>query len=290
MWDQPACAGDLIDLISQPTDARLIFRGMACATWDLMTSLERRWDAQQGCVNLDLVDRFEAVQVREFRNLLKDNDLDLLRRSSEVDPNVEALAMLQHYGAPTRLLDWTMSPAIGVWFAFDRDTKCTEPMALWVLDRSRSASTLPIETAEDIASCNLSTLQQVRGLDHPYPIPVIPQVLENQRIKNQQAVMSMSPDLTPYTASSLVAPVFQEGLSAHEQLLGIFNPSHSKIHRVVTIESAWQTEIYEWLRKQGITRDFIYPTRTDDFAVKTSLAESATCHAVAATGAPVSHR
>ena len=42
---------------------------------------------------------------------------------------------MQHNGAPTRLLDWTTSPFIALWFAVDQHKDGEGDMALWVYDR-----------------------------------------------------------------------------------------------------------------------------------------------------------
>jgi hypothetical protein len=59
---------------------------------------------------------------------------------SDQSGKMNTLFYMQHYGVPTRLLDWTNNPLIALYFAvsdarLDRDTgKYPEPAAVWVLD------------------------------------------------------------------------------------------------------------------------------------------------------------
>lgn len=56
----------------------------------------------------------------------------------------EKYFLMQHYGAPTRLLDWTDNPLVGLFFAVDRFEKAgpapqsarQEDAAVWILDPS----------------------------------------------------------------------------------------------------------------------------------------------------------
>jgi hypothetical protein len=88
-----------------------IFRGQHNYTWDLVPSLARN---STGGV-------YEPPQAKEC--------LESFRRSSrgrkEFDPNLdsdlEMWALGQHYGLRTPLLDWTLSPYVALFFAFEKD-------------------------------------------------------------------------------------------------------------------------------------------------------------------------
>ncbi|MGD0612190.1 MAG: FRG domain-containing protein, partial [Anaerolineales bacterium] len=110
-------------------ESHWIFRGHASETWILESTLER---ALKPIGWLP-----EMAKVCEEVALFKFQSKAHLYLSQEMLPKSTLgwLAMMQHHGIPTRLLDFTESPFIALFFAFD-DAKPTQSdnCAIWALD------------------------------------------------------------------------------------------------------------------------------------------------------------
>lgn len=85
--------------------SRHLFRGQGCAGFDLASGL-----ARLGRPHI----RLEKHLLRNFRKYAK----SYLRRDENLPDNMwHWMALAQHHGLPTRLLDWTYSPLIAAHFA-----------------------------------------------------------------------------------------------------------------------------------------------------------------------------
>lgn len=124
---------DFVEIIAT-LDRNWIFRG-DLESRGLVTSLERAcasWDLQ-----LKSAPKIERQLVREFKR-----HPETVRLGLEHDDDLCWYAAMQHYGVPTRLLDWTYSPFVAAHFAFDRLLSTLpndgegEPQqaAIWALD------------------------------------------------------------------------------------------------------------------------------------------------------------
>ncbi len=104
-----------------------VFRGQTQAEWGLRTTLERAFDEPD-------------ANLRNFEPIIENQSLDVFKlylhhylSTSESPRNdFEALALLQHFGGPTRLLDFTESPYVATYFAV-RDARSDS--VVWAVNR-----------------------------------------------------------------------------------------------------------------------------------------------------------
>ncbi len=103
-----------------------LFRGQAKASWDLSPSLLRQFP--------DAITSADALEIEEAL-LLSFTEVVHLHLPQVHLPQANDLigswALMQHYGAPTRMLDWTASPVVAAYFAVLDDWE--DDGAIWVI-------------------------------------------------------------------------------------------------------------------------------------------------------------
>jgi len=100
------------------------FRGQADARWPLHCSLSRHVVVSKVCKDA------WALQEGRIRRIFERKS-HLFLGSPPVGDELEWLALMQHHGAPTRLLDFTWSPYVAAFFALER---ATGDAAVWALN------------------------------------------------------------------------------------------------------------------------------------------------------------
>lgn len=150
----------LYDYSAQPTQRRnqLVFRGHASSKWDLRTTLDRAYafasDTERDRRVTDLLAEFRIQGIR-------------LGFGANNLPTGEALELLaRHHGLPSPLLDWSGSPYIAGFFAFDGALASKDRVAIWRLDCTRfdfDVRTIDIINDHELLQFNRRALQQ-RGL------------------------------------------------------------------------------------------------------------------------------
>ena len=90
------------------------FRGQSDARWPLLSSLSRRF-LKEGKPHTE----WRAREERAIRIFRRKAHIYLPDRSVLQD-ELRCLAMMQHHGAPTRLLDFTKSPFVAAFFALEQ--------------------------------------------------------------------------------------------------------------------------------------------------------------------------
>jgi hypothetical protein len=113
---------ELFDIFrGQPLGWR--YRGQRLASWPLRTALERV--SLQGFY-VPQAEQFMLIKFRAISHQYRDEIGDL-------SGLLEVLALMQHHGAPTRLLDWTRSPFVATFFAFNDVLAEDKTCAVWAI-------------------------------------------------------------------------------------------------------------------------------------------------------------
>lgn len=104
---------------------RWAFRGHSDASWGLDTTLSR--GAQQFGMPLDWLGGREAWMLRQFQRRAH----HYIKDPPALEQRLEWLALIQHFGGPTRLLDFSHSFYVAAFFAIER---ALNDAAIWAVN------------------------------------------------------------------------------------------------------------------------------------------------------------
>jgi len=155
-----------------------IFRGQSDAAWDLIPGLYRgleKLPSRDGAAFAEWISRLEHDIYRKFTQLA--------RRYGNPFDKWEEVCLAQHYGVPTRLLDWTRHPIAASYFALAPGSETAA--AVWCFNLAQYPfpaflGRLTNETAHRIDLLNLisstrppSFLQTLSTQFVPRPTPTL---------------------------------------------------------------------------------------------------------------------
>jgi hypothetical protein len=210
------------------------YRGRPLASEDLTTSLVRLGGDTQA---------IERPLLRHFRKYAARNEVP-------VDSVWNWLALAQHHGLPTRLLDWTYSPYVALHFATARARAFAEDGAVWVVDYVRAHGLAPRKLREQLEreGANVFTTEMIGAvaadfgeldkLGGDFVVFVEPPSFDD-RIVNQYALFSLTsrPDVS-----------LDAWLAEHPGLL-----------RKLVIPAALKWEVRDKLDQANITERVLFP-------------------------------
>jgi FRG domain-containing protein len=164
------------------------FRGLPCADHSLSSSLVRlagKADTQT----------LELALLRNFRKYAA-------TEAPSADSIWDWLALGQHRGLPTRLLDWTYSPLVALHFATETPTDFNRDGVVWCVNFVEANKRLPArlrrimtqERSETLTVDMLSVFEELRDFDAlartPFLVFLEPPAID-RRILNQFALFSL---------------------------------------------------------------------------------------------------
>ena len=211
------------------------FRGMQNAAHDLRTSLMRLGEAHE---------TLEAHLLRNFRKYAQ-------RDAVPGDSVWNWLAVAQHHGLPTRLLDWSHSPFVAMHFATEDHEKFDRDGVIWCVSYAETNKLLPgrlrmvlerenadVFTAE-MLGCAAGTLAEFDKMsDDEFVVFLEPPSLDD-RIINQFALFSL--------------------MSSARMRLDEWLARHPEVCRRIVIPSEMKWEIRDKLDQANITERVLFP-------------------------------
>lgn len=233
----------------QDGDKRWVFRGQTNTDWGLETTLERL--AQRFSIDFCKLSKIEQGLLRKFQ---REASLYISTPPKKKDL-MQWLALMQHHGAPTRLLDWTYSFFVAAYFAFET-AKPESHCAIWMIDyewlRKRTKQSVPdsvrslIEKDED-----LKKPETVNGiLNHSPPISTVCRL--NPFHLNERLVLQQGTFLAPGDVTK----------SFMDNLCGLCSPRTFRDHFVKLIlhaDMAFTEKAISGLHRMNINRATLFP-------------------------------
>ncbi len=118
-------------LVNDMENLNYYFRGQADASWRLSSTMERACGLFNGRLRSGIEPNEKKI-LQEFREYAKNNPGRYPK--CNLDDDLECLAVLQHHGTPTRLIDFTESFLTALFFAMENASNIA---AVWCLNHDK---------------------------------------------------------------------------------------------------------------------------------------------------------
>lgn len=152
------------------------YRGQRDPSWKLQTSFHREATA----FNYSLLDYLNII-VPEINYYVSAQQNEMINLDNKVELT-SFLALLQHHGFPTPLLDWSLSPYIAAYFAFrdlDEVSPQSDHVQIYIFDSSEWISTY-------------EQIYDLRETTKDYVSVIRPAAMNNQRLIAQRGAYTIS--------------------------------------------------------------------------------------------------
>jgi hypothetical protein len=233
------------DFLNLPhlTQDTWIFRGQS-GDWPLKTSFERA--CERSAISLRHARKLEKSLLDNFRRRYDGNDREFV-----INDTLYCLALMEHHGAPTRLLDWTYSPYIALYFALENSI---DGSVIWCMNhqwwmKAAKAIVGPerYEQRNRYETRNDQTFLPLYMTEKPFKMVYLENpFFFNSRLNIQQGVFLCNGDITASFEENLKA------LGACSHYEGVV-----KIHCRMTMDE--RLEALKELHKMNIHRESLFP-------------------------------
>ena len=193
---------DAIDCFeSRDTEGGFLYRGHEVGKWQLRSNIDRYWAVGRPSNSSELVEAARRTIIEEFREqcvrhgFVKDTELDPATTEGALE--IEMLA--QHYGLPTRLLDWSDNYNVAMFFAYGGWSKMSlDAPCVWRLDLAKFRSGA-VELRKRADYLNEPTPAEIYKdyTEMPDAVRIVGRATSmNERVRRQRGFFTYSEDRT----------------------------------------------------------------------------------------------
>jgi len=244
---------DLIDLYEQlfplnrPTPIiRWAFRGQPKTYGSLAPSFQRVFGDRKSIGTALLIESKLIEAFRSHYTNLKERTFNMPQPAAiDSQYDMRCLSVMQHYGVPTRLLDWTSDFWTAVYFACAGDPDADAE--LWYYDRR-------------VFHDQGRWLPGLETLNNIYPAPREPVILNRRDLS---LIFELDPQLTPRMQTQLAHHTVSTTMFAdHAQLIfDLFQstPAIENGFNRIVIAKGCKEKTLKFLDEQGTTASSIFP-------------------------------
>lgn len=216
--------------LNKKHNQRIWYRGVANSKWDLIPSIQRTKDRVKK----------EQFITNDFYIKAK----QVLERCPEKNNYAAWMSLMQHFGLPTRLLDWSQSPLVAAYFATEKYMEHYQADAcIWVLAPGL------LNKEEGFGDCiypvDAYTAQQMlmpAFKDKGYDEQFSDKILACHSVENNLRMYSQQANFTIHNTSRKIDNILNSDM----------------LYKMIIPNAAREYFLYS-LRVFGITESFIYP-------------------------------
>lgn len=236
---------DSLDRKLQRHRSPFAFRGM-CGDWPLSTSLQRLNHP------VGVLGDIERAMFRNFKKYAYAN----------LDPSTsdwKALAVAQHHGLPTRLLDWTFSPFVAMHFATNELDKMDKDGVIWMVNFDLIRRYLPDPFRQALAqhyamTFSVEMLEEDDALSQPFVFA------QTEGAQDPFVLFFEPPSLDPRIVNQWGLFSFMNRLDLRlDEWLATVRAARKRVVRKIIIEAEAKWEIRDKLDGMNMSERVIMP-------------------------------
>lgn len=246
------CWKEFVERMRNPLQSAgtFIYRGQGNAAWKVTSTLdrlERKFPRKPNLVGhnpeyFDVPPVQRELQIRRFKEMARGRLASQIPAMNED----EWWALAQHHGMATPMLDWTYSPFVALYFAFEEE-RCPDCELSHRAVFALAHHLIPIE----------EQCQEKEGRDHPKPFA--PSWPGNYRLTNQAGLFLKMPkgvDLEKYVPEQFTTDTWLEPQAGCE---GNLHPRAILTKYIISITGNDRLECLRYLDLMNINRASLFP-------------------------------